>query len=105
MGGKSQWRDCMAGKRRLLILTHVNILMKNYQVAGRFHPDRDKLTNHGLLQKINFNVSMEEWLGLWDACARFFRRRRYITCGWIIQGLAVTRSILMLCGKHELPWG
>jgi hypothetical protein len=40
-------------KETLLILTHVNTLLKNYWDTGRFHPDRDKLTDPGFLQRIN----------------------------------------------------
>jgi hypothetical protein len=78
--------------------------MENYWSTGRFHPDRDKFTDPSFLQRINFNRPMNEWLRLWDAFARFFRRRRYITRWWILQELTLTCHILMLCSRHEMPW-
>jgi hypothetical protein len=97
-------KDESDAQETLLVLTHVNTLMKNYWDTGRFHPDRDRFMDPGFLQRINFNLPMDEWIRLWDAFSRFFRRRRYFDRGWILQELALTRHILMLCGRHELPW-
>ena len=97
-------RDESDAEETLLVLTHVNTLLKNYWNTGRFHPDRDILTDPGFIRRISFNRPMAEWMHLWDCYSRFFRQRRYFTRGWILQELALTRNILMLCGKHELPW-
>lgn len=68
----------------LFALNHINTLLRDYWGTGHFHPDHDKFLDPGFLRKIKFDLPMDDWIRLWVSFARFFRRRRYFTRGWIL---------------------
>ncbi|KAK0649712.1 heterokaryon incompatibility protein-domain-containing protein [Cercophora newfieldiana] len=86
------------------LLEHFAPRMKIYWNAGLFDMARDRLLNPNTVQKVQLSLSYNEWLAKWDAFGRFLRRRRYFTRGWIVQEVALSEDIVLLCGSHRLLW-
>jgi len=78
--------------------------MEIYWNSRLFDIVRDRLLEPTIARKLGLSLSFDEWLSKWDGLARFMRRRRYFTRGWIVQEVMLSRDIALLCGSRQLPW-